>query len=104
MDGDEVFGRKGETTVVENGDDALGHLVRLLLVGVWTRHLGLRRIIIANPPPRLVLRDAPFNVILRRIKQELGRRETVHLLKPDGRRPGVGARAPPRLLGLEVAS
>ena len=104
MDGDEVFGRERKTTIVENGHDALRNLVRLLLLWVRPRHFGLRRIIIVNPPPRLVLRDAPFDVILGRIEEELRRREAVDLLEADGGGPGVGAFAPPWLLGLEVAS
>ena len=104
MDGDEVFGCERKPAIVENGHDTFRDLVRLLLLWIWPRHLGLRRIVIVYPPARLVLRDAPFDVILGRIEEELRRRKAIDLLKADGGGPGVGAFAPPGLLGLEVAS
>ena len=104
MDGDEVFGRERKPAVVEDGDNALGHLVRLFLLRVGLTHFALSDVIIPYPPPRLVLRDAPLDVILGRIEEELRRREAIDLLQANGGGPGVGAFAPPRLLGLEVAS
>ena len=102
VDGYIVFGRELKTTVVDDSNDPLRDLVSLLLVGIALRRFALRGVIVADALPRLILRNASFDVFDRSIEQELRRHEPVHLLQPYRGRPRLGALAPPRLASLNI--
>ena len=103
VNGDEIFRGEGEAAVIDDRDDALRHLVRFLQFGIGPGRFILRRIIIANTPPRLGLSDSSFNVFLGRLDQKARSREPVNLLEPNRRRPRIRAFAPPRFLRLEIS-
>ena len=102
MDGDVVFGRELEATVVDDRHNPLRNLVGLFLVRVALRRLALRGVIVADAPPRLVLGDTALDVVDCGVEQELRRHEPVHLLQPYRGRPRLGALTPPRLPRLKI--